>query len=78
MAKDETWANPAIRWRKERIQELLTMIQQEENAKIDELVAKFSIEHGLSDRKVKEYLKVLETEGKVQVDWFNGTVKAVD
>lgn len=68
------WKNPAIRWRKERLQELLDLIREKENASISELVAKMSIAYGLSDRKIKEYLKVLEAEGKVIIDWFNGTV----
>jgi DeoR/GlpR family transcriptional regulator of sugar metabolism len=74
--ENKKWMHPAFRWRKERIEELLNMIKKEGNAKIDELVAKLSLNYGLSERKVKEYLKTLEAEGKIKVDWFNGTATA--
>jgi len=74
--EDKKWIHPAFKWRKERLEELLKMIKEEGNAKIDELTAKLSVNYGLSDRKVKEYLKNLETEGKIKIDWLNGTVEA--
>ena len=74
---ENEWKNPARLWRRERIEELFTIIKKEGNAKIDELVAKLSINYGLSERKVKEYLKVLETEGKIKINWLDGTVSTV-
>jgi predicted ArsR family transcriptional regulator len=73
--KEKEWKNPARLWRQERLKELLTIIQQHKNTKISEIVAKLSIEYGLSERKVKEYLKVLEAEDKIVVDWFNDVVQ---
>jgi len=73
--KERKWDNPARLWRQERLKELLAIIQERKNVKVSEIVAKLSLEHGLSERKVKEYLKVLEAEGKIVVDWFSDTVQ---
>jgi DeoR/GlpR family transcriptional regulator of sugar metabolism len=75
MPKKGEWKNPARLWRQQRLQELLDMIREHKNAKISEIVAKLSLEYGLSERKVKEYLKVLEAEGKIAVNWFDDVVQ---
>jgi hypothetical protein len=68
------WRNPARLWRQARIQDLLKIIGEVGVADIDVIIAKMSLKHGLSERKVKEYMRILEAEGKIEVDWINGRV----
>jgi len=76
MPKKKEYNNPAIKWRQERLQELLSLIKKSKSTNVDRLVAKLSLQYGLSRRKVIEYLRVLETAGKIQVDWYAGTVNS--
>jgi DeoR/GlpR family transcriptional regulator of sugar metabolism len=75
MPRKSEWKNPARLWRQQRLQELLDMIKEHKNARISEIIAKLSLEYGLSERKVKEYLRVLEAEGKIVIDWLDGVVR---
>jgi predicted transcriptional regulator len=75
MEKGENeWKNPARLWRQARIQDLLKLIQENKETEIDAIIAKMSLKHGLSERKVKEYLKILEAEQKIEIDWLHGKI----
>ena len=67
MEETKTKMHPAIRARSERISMLLSEIKRAKKIKIKSLIANFSMETGLSFRKIKEYLETLEAAKKIKI-----------
>lgn len=75
--REETPINPAFKRRLERMEFLVGLIKKSENTKVDDLVGEMGLKYGLSERKIKEYLKMLAHSKRIEVDWFEGTVRAI-
>lgn len=60
---------PVKRDRQNRIQRLEYIINNKsKNANLEEIIAKFVLKEGISQRKVREYLKLLKLAGKIEKD----------
>ena len=69
--------HPAIKARSERISMLLDKIKENKKIEIKKLIASFSMETGLSFRKIREYLEILEASKKIRV-YVNNDFKSKD
>lgn len=74
---EEKIKNPAVKDRIERINNLLQLVKTEPTHNLTFIMGKFSLDTGLTEGKIREYLRILETQNKVKIDWLNGTVESV-
>jgi transcription elongation factor Elf1 len=73
--EEKTFNNPAVKERKERIEELFNDIKNNPDTPLDRIMGKYSLRTGLSNRKINEYLRLLEMEGRIVIDWQNNSAK---
>jgi len=71
MEKESEKLHPAIKARTERVNLLLSKIKQQKKVELNQLIASFSMETGLSFRKIREYLETLEATKKIRVVTVN-------
>ena len=64
-----------VKERLERMNTLLKLIEKNGGVMhIDKIIGYMGIEYGLSERKIKEYIKQLSSAGKLKVDELEGLV----
>jgi len=68
--------HPTVKERLERMNDLLKIVKENGGTiTIDKLSGLMGLKYGLSERKIKEYIRQLESVGKLTVDWLGGIVR---
>lgn len=62
--------------RKQRFDQIKTLVAEEKEYGYDKLKSEIVVEHGLTEEKASEHLETLETADMITIE--DGTVKATD